>query len=187
MARSQVNRAAYAAAALVVAVGLGGCVAQSKVLYAWGSYEDIVYAGTVKTGTVGPEGQIQQMVASGETNEVQLRNRIPVHIAYFTAEADEKGQVRTYPDIYGLDGKVASALRGQPVHFASEPLNFSAPEASEPDPDASSWMHSGSRSRPTAERTGAERTGGERAGAERTGGERAGAERRPWNPFQDWN
>jgi murein L,D-transpeptidase YcbB/YkuD len=131
--------------------------------------------------------QIQQIVSSGETNEIQLRNRIPVHIAYFTAEADEKGRVRTYPDIYGLDGKVASALRGQPVHFASEPLNFSAPEASEPDPDASSWMHSGSRSRPTAERTGAERTGGERAGAERTGGERAGAERRPWNPFQDWN
>ena len=57
-------------------------------------------------------GQIQDMVASGQTNEIALRNSIPVHIAYFTAEADEKGQLHYYPDIYGLDNRVASALRG---------------------------------------------------------------------------
>jgi L,D-transpeptidase YcbB len=108
--------------------------------------------------------QIQQMVSSGETTEIQLRNRIPVHIAYFTAEADEKGQVHTYPDIYGLDSKVASALRGQPVQFASEPINTSPPESTEQDPDQpASWAHS--RNHPRA----------------------PSAERRPWNPFQDWN
>ncbi len=77
--------------------------------------------------------QIQQMVSSGETTEIQLRNRIPVHIAYFTAEADDKGQVHTYPDIYALDSKVASALRGQPVHFASEPIVTTAPETADAD------------------------------------------------------
>jgi L,D-transpeptidase YcbB len=114
--------------------------------------------------------QIQQMVSSGETTEIQLRNRIPVHIAYFTAEADEKGQVRTYPDIYGLDSKVASALRGQPVQLASEPINTSPPESSEQDPEApSSWAHSRGHSRAA------------------TPAPAAAAERRPWNPFQDWN
>jgi hypothetical protein len=36
-----------------------------------------------------------------------------VHLTYFTAVADERGGVRTYADIYGLDGPMAQALFGQ--------------------------------------------------------------------------
>jgi murein L,D-transpeptidase YcbB/YkuD len=109
--------------------------------------------------------QIKEMVASGQTNEIALRNPIPVHIAYFTAEADEKGQVRFYHDLYGLDSRVASALRGQPVQFASEPV-VSAAATSEEDSSeerSESWAHPRGHPR------------------------RPSAERRPWNPFQDWN
>ena len=108
--------------------------------------------------------QIHQMVSSGETTEIQLRKEIPVHIAYFTAEADEKGQVRYYSDLYGLDSRVASALRGQPVQFASEPVvAAAAAEDDGEDREPVSWAHSRSHPRQPS------------------------AERRPWNPFQDWN
>jgi L,D-transpeptidase YcbB len=121
--------------------------------------------------------QIQQMVASGETNEIQLRNHIPVHIAYFTAEVDDKGQVRTYPDIYRLDGKVASALRGHQVQFDDEPVVTTAPDASDPEEQTSSWAHSRNHTRgaPAASAAPAAQAAP------------AATEQRPWNPFQDWN
>ncbi len=104
--------------------------------------------------------QVREILDAGTTNEIKLTTQIPVHIAYFTADVDEKGQVRYYPDLYGLDNRVASALRGQPVHFAAEPA--SSAEAG-PSPEAE--PASRARNRPR----------------------RPYAERRPWNPFEDWN
>jgi L,D-transpeptidase YcbB len=103
-------------------------------------------------------GQIRDMVASGQTNEIKLSSEIPVHVTYFTADVDDQGQVRYYPDLYGLDGRVAAALRGEPVHFAHEPI-VAAEE------DGLSSDASRPRARPR----------------------RPYAERRPWNPFEDWN
>ena len=113
--------------------------------------------------------QIRDMVASGQTNEIALRNPIPVHIAYFTAEVDEKGQVRYFHDLYGLDNRVGSALRGQPVQVASEPAPPSAPTSGEAQDseEPASWAHPralSGRHQPAAS-----------------------AEHRPWNPFMDWN
>lgn len=103
-------------------------------------------------------GQIRDMVASGQTTEIKLTHEILVHVTYFTAVADEKGQVRYFPDIYGLDGRIASALKGQPVHFGSESIA-------------------------TAEGENPEQEGTSRSRRPR----RPYAERRPWNPFEDWN
>ncbi len=103
--------------------------------------------------------QINEMVASGQTNEIALKTPIPVHVAYFTAEADEKGQVRYFADLYGLDSRVASALRGQPVHFGSDPIV--AEDESLANADGAQRPHGHPR--------------------------RPYAERRPWNPFEDWN
>ncbi len=103
--------------------------------------------------------QIHEMVASGQTSEIALKTPIQVHVAYFTAEADEKGQVRYYPDLYGLDGRVASALRGQPVHFASDPVT--PEDESQANEDSAPRAHSHPR--------------------------RPYAERRHWKPFEDWN
>ena len=116
--------------------------------------------------------QIREMVSSGETHEIALRNPIPVHIAYFTAEVDEKGQVRYYHDLYGLDNRVASALRGQPAQVASEPAPPSAASSSEEEgagEEPTSWAHS--RPHNNSRRPAAAPS----------------AERRPGNPFQDWN
>lgn len=42
--------------------------------------------------------------------QVTLTTPIPVHITYFTATVDDAGKITTRSDIYGLDGRVASAL-----------------------------------------------------------------------------
>lgn len=53
--------------------------------------------------------------------EIKLEKRVPVHITYFTAIADETGSVRYLSDLYGLDGRVASAIEGQQVRLAGVP------------------------------------------------------------------
>ncbi len=62
--------------------------------------------------------------------EIKLTKRVPVHITYFTAIADEQGEVKYFADLYGLDGRVASAIEGQQVRVAGvAPPTGSTPTA----------------------------------------------------------
>jgi murein L,D-transpeptidase YcbB/YkuD len=61
--------------------------------------------------------QVQDYVRRG--GEIKLASPIPVHITYFTATVEDDGKVHYHPDIYGLDGRVASALEGQAVRLAA--------------------------------------------------------------------
>lgn len=61
--------------------------------------------------------------------EIKLSKRVPVHITYFTAVADEDGSVKHFADLYGLDARVASAMEGQQVRVAGvAPPTASIPE-----------------------------------------------------------
>lgn len=40
---------------------------------------------------------------SGEEKHVRLKNKVPVHIVYFTSWVDEKGGLHFQPDVYGYD------------------------------------------------------------------------------------
>ena len=40
---------------------------------------------------------------SGVEKHVKLKEKIPVHIVYFTAWVDENGGLHFQPDIYGYD------------------------------------------------------------------------------------
>lgn len=44
-------------------LALSGCVTMhpSRSLYAWGSYEELIYAANVKPGSLTPEAQVDQM------------------------------------------------------------------------------------------------------------------------------
>ncbi len=107
--------------------------------------------------------QVRSMaVAGGATNEIKLTAEIPVHVAYFTAEVDDNGQLRTFGDLYGLDAKVASALNGQPVKFESDPVA----SADNEDRRRSDRPEPASRERDR---------------------QRWGTYGRPWNPFEGWN
>jgi murein L,D-transpeptidase YcbB/YkuD len=62
-----------------------------------------------------PASRVRDMMAKGGNVEVTLQKQIPVHIGYFTTVASDDGQVRSLPDIYGHDKRVASALAGRPM------------------------------------------------------------------------
>lgn len=51
---------------------------------------------------------------------VQLEVPIPVHTAYFTATADENGNLRTFGDLYGHDRRVARALGRAPLQLDAD-------------------------------------------------------------------
>jgi hypothetical protein len=56
---------------------------------------------------------VRQLLASGYNNEVTLNKQIPVHVTYFTAVADDDGQVKYFADIYGHDRRMAAAMSGR--------------------------------------------------------------------------
>jgi len=68
--------------------------------------------------------RVQDYVRRG--GEIKLDKTIPVHITYFTVVVDDNGAVHHHGDIYGLDGRVASALEGQPIRLASAAVAASA-------------------------------------------------------------
>ena len=53
---------------------------------------------------------IQQVLNSGQTHTVFLKEPLPVLLYYWTAEADETGRVQFREDIYGRDRWVLKAL-----------------------------------------------------------------------------
>jgi L,D-transpeptidase YcbB len=53
--------------------------------------------------------RVRRMVGKRE-QRVDLKEKIPVHIAYFTARVDEDGELKMFGDIYGYDQRVLSAL-----------------------------------------------------------------------------
>ncbi|HEU4380838.1 MAG TPA: L,D-transpeptidase family protein [Hyphomicrobiaceae bacterium] len=63
--------------------------------------------------------------------EIKLTTPIPVHVTYFTTTVDEDGKVQNWPDIYALDGRLASALGAGSVVTGAVTAS-SASDAGEP-------------------------------------------------------
>ena len=61
---------------------------------------------------------VNAALASRATEEIALTRPVPVHIGYFTADADASGVVKLLPDPYGRDTRVARAL-GATTQIAS--------------------------------------------------------------------
>jgi murein L,D-transpeptidase YcbB/YkuD len=55
------------------------------------------------------EQKLRRLIGRGERH-IRLRRTLPVHITYFTLAVDERGQVHTFDDIYGVNRKVKLAL-----------------------------------------------------------------------------
>jgi murein L,D-transpeptidase YcbB/YkuD len=57
---------------------------------------------------------VQEMVRNGPSNnEIKIDRKIPIHTTYFTALVDEKGKLRTFPDVYGHERRIRLALAGK--------------------------------------------------------------------------
>ena len=58
---------------------------------------------------------MQAAMHSGVEKHVKLKEKIPVHVVYFTAWVDEKGGLHFQPDIYGYDDKQAARQSAPPT------------------------------------------------------------------------
>lgn len=61
----------------------------------------------------GPERIKALLDNPQQNNMVQLTNRIPVHIVYFTTWVDDDGKLATYRDMYGHEEKIHLGLDGK--------------------------------------------------------------------------
>ena len=53
--------------------------------------------------------RIETAMNAGEEKQVALKNKIPVHIVYFTVWPTDSGGVDTWPDVYGYDAKQSAS------------------------------------------------------------------------------
>ena len=65
-------------------------------------------------------GRIAQMIGGAEENRIGLSKKIPVHVTYFTAFADDTGKINFRNDIYGHDQRITDALSGKPIHLIAQ-------------------------------------------------------------------
>jgi murein L,D-transpeptidase YcbB/YkuD len=71
--------------------------------------------------------KVEDLVLNGPpNNEVPIEHKIDVHITYFTAWVDEKGELQTARDVYGHEKRITQALAGQWAQIAVGP-NHLAP------------------------------------------------------------
>ena len=57
-----------------------------------------------------PEGDFARILKTGAETGVRLKQHVPVHIVYFTAFPDTRGQITYRRDIYGRDAVIFDAL-----------------------------------------------------------------------------
>jgi murein L,D-transpeptidase YcbB/YkuD len=79
------------------------------------------------------DSRMKELWDKGVNSSVALERKFPVHMAYFTAVADEAGKVETFADVYGLDRKLAVALFGDATGFPQPPPESKQPPAGESD------------------------------------------------------
>ncbi len=53
---------------------------------------------------------IETKIGNGRNEQLRLKRKIPVHLAYFTAWPDDSGRIHFYPDVYGRDRLLQTAL-----------------------------------------------------------------------------
>ena len=62
--------------------------------------------------------KVGRVIAAGVHRPVQLNEKIPVHITYFTARVTEDGKLTTFGDYYGHDRLIGMALNGKTLRVA---------------------------------------------------------------------
>jgi murein L,D-transpeptidase YcbB/YkuD len=55
------------------------------------------------------EAKLRGLIGKGERH-LRLKDRLPVHLSYFTLAVDESGQLKSFNDLYGHNARVREAL-----------------------------------------------------------------------------
>ena len=84
----------------------------------------------LRTSTSRSPGTYRTLRDSGREQWVQLEEKVPIYILYFTAWVDGDGSVRFYRDVYERDGAISEvariALAPRPQARVIEPAPFAA-------------------------------------------------------------
>lgn len=96
--------------------------------------------------------KVGQLWDSGAS--ITLSKEVPVYLVYFTARVGDDGQMENFPDVYGIDSRVMSAIRGRPVRFIAQEA-IDPTEASEPGASA---YDTGDDQRPNTRRSAKKNT-----------------------------
>ncbi len=76
--------------------------------------------------------RIADLLANGPANnEVPIDHKIGVHVTYFTAWVDDKGELQTARDVYGHEKRITQALEGRWTQIAKGPDHLAPVRAPE--------------------------------------------------------
>ena len=78
----------------------------------------------------------------GEEKQIDFANQIPVHITYQTAFVDEAGKLQFRDDVYGLDAKLMSILKGSERQVADVAIERPADPNFKPTPEQGQKLRS---------------------------------------------
>ena len=80
--------------------------------------------------------EVDAIVASRRTTQVDLPSTLPVYVAYFTAATDASGALVITPDIYGRDGRISIAGDAHGAHeLSAHAVVLVAKDMLDPRPD----------------------------------------------------
>jgi len=93
-----------------------------------------------------PASRVAAAINGGpQNNQINLRQKIPVHITYFTAAVEEDGKLRLFGDIYGHERRIALGLEGKTQLLAQLLKEEKAPVSAEPIGHLAETTNPGSR------------------------------------------
>jgi murein L,D-transpeptidase YcbB/YkuD len=72
--------------------------------------DPLEFADVLLSHQGGWSSQRLRKMIGGKEKWINLPNRIPIHLTYFTAFVDDDGVVQTRPDVYGYNARVEKAL-----------------------------------------------------------------------------
>ncbi|MCX7311612.1 MAG: L,D-transpeptidase family protein [Alphaproteobacteria bacterium] len=96
-------------------------------------YAEVLLSYAAPKGNYTAES-VKRML-SGEEKQIDFVNQIPVHITYQTAFVDEAGKLQFRDDVYGLDAKLISILKGSERQMADVVIERPADPNFKPTPE----------------------------------------------------
>ena len=78
----------------------------------------------------------------GEEKQIDFQNQIPVHVTYQTAFVDPSGKLQFRDDVYGLDAKLMSVLKGSERQVADVAIERPADPNFKPSPEQGQRLRS---------------------------------------------
>jgi len=90
------------------------------------------------------QDSIRRMLG-GDERQLDFQTQIPVHITYQTAFVDDAGKLQFRDDVYGLDAKLMSILRGSERAVADVGIERPADPNFKPTAEEGSRLRSAAR------------------------------------------